>query len=119
MLKKKTKINQGQLESTVLSECLSYLRAVDVFCWRQNTGAFKVENRFFRSSMAGVSDILGVLPGGRFLAIECKREKGGRVSDKQQDFIQRVISAGGVALVVHSAEELREKLRGLLLAPQE
>jgi hypothetical protein len=101
---------KGQLESVVLSDCLKVLRAFGAFCWRQNTGAFKVDNRFFRSSIAGVSDILGVLPNGRFIAVECKREHGGRVSAKQKEFLQNIERCGGLAIVAHSARELLEKL---------
>lgn len=38
-----------------------------------------------------------------FLAAECKTKRG-RVSDKQQHFIDRVRSAGGIAFVARSAE---------------
>lgn len=106
--------DRGELESVVLRDCLNYLHANGVFCWRQNTGAFKVDNRFFRSSIAGVSDIIGVLPTGQFLAVECKREKGGRVSEKQKDFLQNVKEHNGVALVVHSWQELQEALTPIL-----
>ena len=107
--------DKGQLESGVLHDCLEVLRLHGAFCWRQNTGAFKVENRFFRSSIAGVSDILGVLQGGRFIAIECKREKGGRVSEKQKAFLENVKNAGGLAFVVHSGAELDEILNNISL----
>ena len=51
---KSMKKEKCELESSVLRECLALLKSRGVFCWRQNTGAFKVENRFFRSSIAGV-----------------------------------------------------------------
>lgn len=104
---------KGQLESVVLRDCLKVLRDFGSFCWRQNTGAFKVDNRFFRSSIAGVSDIIGVLPDGRFIAVECKRENGGRVSEKQRAFLDSVQKNGGVALVAHSGEYLRDFLERL------
>ena len=65
-----------------------------------------MENRFFRSSRAGVSDILGVMPNGRFIAVECKREIGGRVSDKQWEFLEAVENNNGIAFIAHSGEEL-------------
>ena len=104
------KKQKGELESSVMRACLSELKRRGVFCWRQNTGAFRVENRFFRSSIAGVSDIIGVLPGGRFLAVECKREIGGKTSEKQLLFLSSVQNAGGLACIVHSARELAEIL---------
>ena len=103
----------GQLESAVLRECMRELKRRKVFFWRQNTGAFKVENRFFRSSIAGVSDIIGVLPDGKFIAVECKREVGGIVSDKQHAFLKGVQNNGGLAVVAHSGEKLSAILDGL------
>jgi len=101
-----SEMKKGQLESGVLHDCLRVMKERGIFCWRQNTGAFKVENRFFRSSRAGVSDILGVMPNGRFIAVECKREIGGRVSDKQWEFLEAVENNNGIAFIAHSGEEL-------------
>ena len=93
--------DKGMKESEVLSWTLEILRSHNIFCWRQNTGAFKTQNGgFFRSSRAGVADIIGCLPDGRFLAIECKRQKGGKVSKAQNDFLLEVADNNGVALVV-------------------
>lgn len=104
----------GMKEAEVLKECLFLLKRKGIFCWRQNTGAFETKNGgFFRSSIAGVSDILGILPDGRFLAVECKRESGGVVSEKQKQFIANIKACGGVAVVVHSGKELREYLEEL------
>ena len=97
---------KGRLEKYVLGGCIRVLKRHGCFCWRQNTGAFKVDNRFFRSSIAGVSDIIGVLPDGHFISVECKREKGGRVSMKQEQFIANVRGNSGYALVVHDETEL-------------
>lgn len=100
---------KGKFESEILKECLSVLKEMKIFCWRQNTGAFQTKNGgFFRSSIAGVSDILGVLPNGRFLAVECKREKGGVVSEAQKNFLSQIDSNGGLAIVSNNAESLKK-----------
>jgi hypothetical protein len=57
----------------------------------------------------GVSDILGVLPGGRALAVEVKRP-GGKPTPSQADFLREVSQAGGLALVITSVEEIRAAL---------
>ena len=99
-------------ESTVLASCLSFLKTNGIFCWRQNTGAFKTKDGgYFRSStINGVSDIIGICPDGRFLAVECKRTKGGIVSDAQKDFLNKINAAGGVGIVVNSLESLVNQL---------
>ncbi len=102
--------NKGLSEAEVLNQCTAYLTARGIYHWRQNTGAFKVENRFIRTGMKGVSDILGVLPTGQLLAIEVKREKGGKLSAAQKEFIDAINSRNGCAIVVHSLTELIERL---------
>lgn len=99
-------MTKGLPESTVLEQCLQYLRAKNIFCFRNNTGAVKVGRRFIRFGYVGSSDILGITKDGRFLAVECKREKGGVLSDAQKEFIAEINRNGGVAIVVHSVMEL-------------
>lgn len=41
--------NKGMSEAEVLSWTLEILRSRDIYCWRQNTGAFKTENRFLEA----------------------------------------------------------------------
>ena len=98
--------NTGLKENAVLSQCLSYLQIRGIFAWRNNTGALKIGKRFIRFGKPGSSDILGILPNGQFLAVECKREKGGILSDIQVEFLNRIKANGGIAVVVHSVDEL-------------
>lgn len=114
-VKQSAKKTKGKAESEVLKECLEVLQAHNIYCWRQNTGAFKTQNGgFFRSSMAGVSDILGILPDGRFLAVECKREKGGVLSEKQKEFLKSVSENKGLAIVCNDAKKLEEMIEYIL-----
>jgi hypothetical protein len=55
------------LESEITKAILKDLRSMGVFCFKHWGGPMGTK---------GVSDILGVLPGGRFLALEVKTEKG-------------------------------------------
>jgi len=100
-------------EGEVLHSCLEVLSLLQICCWRNNTGAVKIgnEKRFVRYGKVGSSDILGILPGGRFLAVECKRPGGRRVSGVQKEFLSEIEQNGGLAVVVHSGEELLKKLR--------
>jgi hypothetical protein len=59
--------------------------------------------------MAGVSDIIGILPAGRFLAIEVKKDVG-RQSKAQMVFEDEVRKKGGVYLLVRGSKELELKL---------
>ena len=58
-------------ESALVRNCLELLQLRGVFAFRVNTtGIFDPGRNVFRSfqGMCGVSDILGLLDGGRFLA---------------------------------------------------
>lgn len=97
-------------EGRVLAACLDYLHARKIFAWRNNSGAVKYQNaegrgRFLRFGYVGSSDIIGVLPDGRFLAVECKAEKG-RVSEAQRFFLSEVTKLGGVSVVAKSIEDV-------------
>lgn len=104
-------MDKGLKENIVLANCLNYLHLKKIFCFRNNTGAIKIGRRFIRFGYAGSSDIIGILPDGRFLAVECKREKGGVVSPVQKMFLKEIQDNNGVACVVHSAKELAEILK--------
>jgi len=52
----------------------------------------------------GSADIIGISPGGRFLAVEVKAPKG-VTSFEQQRFIDHVNKTGGIAGVARSVDE--------------
>lgn len=47
----------------------------------------------------------------RFVGVECKREIGGETSDRQSDYITRLLEAGARAGVARSVEDLQKILR--------
>lgn len=111
------------LERDVQKQCLAWLGLKRVFCWRANSGAVTYPatattvRRFVRTaSVAGVSDIIGVLPGGSMLAVECKR-KGQKPTPSQAVFLAQVRAAGGVGIVVDSLDSLVEQLTPHLEGP--
>lgn len=104
-------MRKGQKENIVLSECLQYLSATGIFHWRNNTGAVKVGSRFVKFGYKGSSDIIGICPDGRFLAIECKREFKGKLSEHQKVFLTQIEKNGGVAIVTNSLVSMIEQLK--------
>lgn len=99
-------------ESMILDACIKLIFAKGCYCWRENTGGYKPEGskRYIRYGTPGAADIIGVLPTGRFLAVETKSEKG-KQTDKQRLFQERVEACKGVYLLVHSVEELEQGLK--------
>lgn len=106
------------LEKDILCTCRAYLRAIGALAIRINSGAavaeYKGKRRFVRhNDTPGCADLVCCLQG-RFVSVEVKRS-GSRTDPKrkaeQVAFAASVAKAGGVALVVHSCEELEADLR--------
>lgn len=109
------------LETPILKACLDFLLYHKFFVWRQNQGGIALPNGSWRrfTGKKGVSDILGCLPDGRFLAVEVKRPEG-KLSPDQMDFLHTIDDLGGVALWVSSTEELERDLTelGIIKTPR-
>jgi penicillin-binding protein-related factor A (putative recombinase) len=101
------KQSEKEIENAIL-EYLSLQR--DVFAWKVNTvGVFDPVKAVFRKSknrfhMNGVADILGIFMG-KPLAIEVKSQTG-RLSPAQHAFLNRFITAGGVAIMARSVDDV-------------
>src|SRR5262245_38362086 len=76
------------------------------FAWRANAGAMELNGRTVRFGFTGQADIVGVLKGGRFFALEVKSASG-RLTRHQSAFLDNVRAVGGVAGVVRSVEEAK------------
>ncbi len=100
-------------ETDIVSECLEWLAINRIFAWRNNTGAIKVDGRFIKYGKIGSADILGVLPDGRHLEVECKTETG--TQKPEQKIHQRMVEKNnGVYLLVRSLEEMKDYFTFLL-----
>lgn len=93
-------------ESALVSACLLALSAAGCLVWRNNTGV--LPNRGGRPVRFGLcvgsSDIIGVTPDGRFLAIECKTATG-QPTNAQRRFIEAVRARGGRAGIARSGSD--------------
>lgn len=85
-------------ESDIERGILDYFALRGIFAWRTH-------NARYLPVQVGISDIVGVLPGGRILAIEVKTSKG-YLSGAQGDFLARVNQHGGLAFSARSIEEV-------------
>lgn len=98
-------------ESDVLRAVLGVCNAHPRVAWaeRMNTGAMKKGPHYVRFGFPGLSDVIGQLRDGRFLAIETKRV-GKKATTEQLEFLGKVSRAGGLAFVAWSAADA---VRGL------
>lgn len=109
------KLNKDIPESEVVAEVKAIIKTTGIKLQRINTGCFQIgegaNRRFIKTADAGTCDFEGYDNHGRFLAIECKRPKGGRLSPAQKERIADINRKGGVAFVAHSGEEALELLK--------
>jgi len=100
------------LESAIQRAILEYLRWEGIFCFRVNQQGVPLHDgtgRYRPGPTQGVSDILGILPDGRFLAIEVKRP-GGKPTPQQEAFLDAVKQAGGLAFVATSTDDVERAI---------
>lgn len=98
-------------EAAALVEVLKALHAHPSVSWaeRMNSGAARIGNRFVRFGFTGCPDVLGQLRDGRLLACEVKAAKG-RLRPEQAVFLERVRSAGGLAIVARNCLDVQREL---------
>lgn len=88
------------LETLIRKKIVAYLRSI---------GALVVKYHGSPYSQAGVSDLIGSLPGGRAFFIEVKRP-GNKASALQKRFLDEARNVGAVAGVVTSVDDVRRIL---------
>jgi hypothetical protein len=79
---------------------------------RNNVGVAKTEGRTVRYGVGGKggSDLIGIVRGtGRFVACEVKSE-GGRPTQQQLMFLDRVRRSGGLAFIARSVDDVVREL---------
>lgn len=99
-------------ESTILAEAQLAATAAGARVWRNNVGLlYTQDGRPVRVGLVpGSADLIGLTATGRFLAIECKRPQGGRVSKEQQHWLDFVTGMGGLAIVARSGQDVTDAL---------
>lgn len=78
--------------------------------WRENAGAVPTRGGYMHLAPAGTPDIVGYLPGGRFVALEVKRPKE-KERPAQLEFLTRAQQLGCLVGVVRSVEEALKLVR--------
>jgi hypothetical protein len=103
-------VRRGTPDGGILAGCLRYLQVRGIYHWRNSVGSVQIRpGQWYRFGKIGSSDILGVLPGGRFLAIEVKAP-GGRLSPEQKQFLAEIRDLGGLAVVAKSYRDIEAAL---------
>lgn len=101
-------------EQQLMPQVMLALSEAGCLVWRNNVGAFldPRTDRWVRYGVCnpGGSDLIGVAPDGRFLAVEVKGKRTA-VRPEQETFIAAVLAAGGRAGIVRSVSDALALLR--------
>lgn len=97
----------------------SYLKLKhrDIYFWvTDRIGIYDAKVGAFRRNVdphriKGISDILGIMPNGKLLAIEVKT-KAGKLSVEQKIFLDEINKRGGLAFMARSIEDVTSNLGG-------
>lgn len=114
----------GTVENNVCAACFRWLKMQGAFVWRNNTRTVMVAGKggkprpmFF--GLPGSPDIIGVLPGGRFIGVECKKPLGPRggtngsvQSDDQRAFQNECEKVGGLYVLARDVDDVRKAVEG-------
>ena len=113
-----SKKNKVIPEKIVEAQIFVYLRSKNIVCFKTiQNGYFDPIRKIFRKQTSpfftrGVSDCLGLLPDGRFLAVEIKSLTG-VASPWQKRFIDSVNNSGGLAFIARSVDDVKCQLENL------
>lgn len=109
--KKQNKTPAIDLEKAVQKECIKTLSKFGILQWRNNVGQMQMGKRRVSFGSTGQPDLMGILPDGKFIGVECKRRYGGVVSEKQKLWGTKIKQWHGLWTVVHSGAELSMYLK--------
>jgi len=108
------------MEKAIQSAILDYLKYAKEVGWamRVNAGKIKVNSkygsRFINMAPAGTSDIIGMLKGGKFFAIEVKTpDRIKTLTTYQKNFIDKINENGGIAFMATSVDDVINNFKKL------
>ena len=98
-------------ENQIQREIREYLGTRDdIIVYRNNVGMSKVGAGWISYGLAiGSADLIGITSTGRFVAIECKAERG-KLSADQERWLKLVETMGGLVIVARSVEDVKKCL---------
>lgn len=108
---------QEATEQQIQKAISDYLKLKKVIIFKhRNVGIYKKDTgKYIPLSYGerGISDLIGCTNSGRFIAVEVKR-KGGKATEDQISFLERIKQAGGIAFLAHSIDDVVEETKDIL-----
>lgn len=99
----------GKAEADLQADILDYLNTVGFFRKVHTVGIPNGRGSRRKNASAGMSDIIGLLKGGRFMAVEVKKPGKGKPKPeaKQAAYLAGVNDAGGIGICVNTLDAVR------------
>lgn len=99
--------------------CYKWLTVRRILVDRMNVGVGSIrrddeKEHKYTFGIPGAGDLLGILPTGIHFEVECKQGKGGRLSEKQQERQRKVLTPGGMYVIVHGIPEMEYYFKGII-----
>lgn len=89
------------LERVIVKEILDWLKSSGYWCYKSHGNAY---------ARTGLPDIVVIDRNGRFVGMECKRPKVGRLTLLQAKILNQINESGGFGQVVRSREDAEAAL---------
>lgn len=96
-------------ETKLQRQILDYLKLRCILSWRNNSGQLRSKGYSINLSPKGSPDIIGILPGGRMLAIEVKMPRES-LTPTQNAFCRRLKDNGAAVFVARSVGDVEREL---------
>ena len=94
------------METQIQKDIIEYLHARNIRAWRTNSGKARYN---IKLAPNGTPDIIGYLPGGKFLGIEVKKP-GCKPSEEQLKWHADAQEQGCAIIVAHSLDDVVRRL---------
>jgi hypothetical protein len=113
----------GTKENQVQAACLHYLNLRGAMVWRNHSRTFQVPGKGGKMrpmfvGTPGSPDIMGILPGGKFIGVECKQPLGPRGGDshsrqspEQVAWQEECERTGGLYVLARSVDDVEKALK--------
>jgi hypothetical protein len=102
----------NQSEQSIQKSIIDLLRLKHFVVFKHHSTGFTQRDGnpiYFKYGEKGIADIIACSPTGRFWTIEVKKP-GGKLSNDQIVFLNRVRGNGGIAIVAHSIDDVIDLL---------
>lgn len=99
-------------EKDLKRQILEFLKLNGIFAWNnRNVGVYNPKYKtYIPSQIKGISDIIGILPSGKFLAIEVKVNYN-KPTEHQKWFLETIKKYNGVAILAYSLDDVINALK--------